>query len=166
MGDAFSIPFILSWFCMIAIADLVLTIHDWMTWMHPCHCRRLSDFRGARKHAMKYPTFRSRHVLATYALMGWQNNNECVNLSVEKLFHLRSQIHSSSLSVNNKITHFVLSALLSNTLPIKNLLSRVQESPDSITWVQVCLGVEGHVLSPSLVSFNKLFPTISQLIQL
>ena len=62
--------------------------------------------------------------------------------------------------------HCVLSALLLNTPPIKNLLSRVQEPPDPITRVQVGLGVEGHVPSPSLVSLNKVFPTISKFSQL
>ena len=38
---------------------------------------------------MKYHTFRTRHVQATYALMSCKNNNEC-NLSVEKPFHVRS----------------------------------------------------------------------------
>ena len=59
--------------------------------------------------------------------------------------------------------HCVSSALLLNTPPIKNLLSQVQEPPDPITRVQVGLGVEGHVPSPSLVSLNKVFPAISQL---
>ena len=61
---------------------------------------------------MKHHTFRTRHLQAVYALMGYKNNIECVNLSVEKPFHVRSQIHSSSLSVKNKITQCVSSALL------------------------------------------------------
>ena len=102
---------------------------------------------------------RALHLQGTYALMGCKNNIECVNLSVEKPFHVRSQIHSltSSLSVNNKITPCVSSALLLNTLPIKNLLSRGQEPPDAITRVQVGLGVQEHVPSPSLVSLTKVF---------
>ena len=79
-------------------------------------------------------------------------------MSVEKPFHVRSQIHPSSLNVNNKITHCVSSAQLLNTSPIKNLLSRVQESPDPITRVQVGVGVEEHVPSPSPVSLNRVFP--------
>ena len=56
---------------MIAIADLVLTINDWMTWIHPCSA--VGDcqiFEGARKYAMKYHTFQTRHVQVTYALVG------------------------------------------------------------------------------------------------
>ena len=58
--------------------------------------------------AMKYHTFRTRHVQVTYALMSCKNNEEC-NLSVKKPFNVRSQIHSSSLSgllfnvTNNKV---------------------------------------------------------------
>ena len=119
---------------------------------------------------MKHHTFRTRHLQAIYTLMGYKNNIECVNLSVEKPFHVRSQIHSSSLSVKNKITQCVSSALLLNTPPIKNLLSRVQEPPDPITRVQVGSGVEEHVPSPSLVSqVNKvfqLFPSSTQAILL
>ena len=133
-------------FWVIAIADLVLTIPDCMTWIRPLvdNCQ---FFKGARKYAMKYHTFRTRYVQVTYALMGCKNNNECVNLSLEKPFQVRSQIHSSSLSVNNKIKHCVSSALLLNTPPIKNLLGRVQEPPDPITRGQVGLGVERHVPS-------------------
>ena len=50
-------------FCMIAIADRVLTKHD-LTTVGECQI-----FKGARKYAMKYHTFRTRHVQATYALM-------------------------------------------------------------------------------------------------
>ena len=50
--------------------------------------------------------FRTRYVQATYALMSCKNNNEC-NLSVEKPFHARSQIHSSSLSVIYKMKQCV-----------------------------------------------------------
>ena len=138
------------WLCMTGWREYILaTVGD-------CQI-----FEGARKCAMKYHTFRTRHLQAIYALMGYKNNIECVNLSVE--VHVRSQIHSSSLSVKNKITQCVSSALLLNTPPIKNLLSRVQEPPDPITRVQVGSGVEEHVPSPSLVSpVNKVFPTISQ----
>ena len=97
--------------------------------------------------------FRTRYVQATYALMSCKNNNEC-NLSVEKPFHARSQIHSSSLSVIYKMKQCVIPT-------VKNLLSRVQEPPDPITRVQVGLDVEGHVPSPSLVSLNKVFTAIS-----
>ena len=93
--------------------------------------------------------------------MSCKNNNEC-NLSMEQPFHVRSQIHSSSLSVVNKMKPCVSSTLLLNTPPVKNLLSRVQEPPDPIIRVQVGLDVEGHVSSPSLVSLNKVFSAISQ----
>ena len=146
--------------------------------LHDCH-RRLRGWReyilvtvgdcqifeGASKYAMKYHTFRPRHVQATYALMSCKNNNEW-NLSVEKPFHVRNQIRSSSLSVINEMTQCVSSSLPLNTPPIKHLLSREQEPLDSITRVQVGLGVEGHVPSPSLVCLNKVFPAISQFSQL
>ena len=134
-------------FCVIAIAGwswLYLTVRPEyvLTTVDDCQI-----FKGAREYAMKYHTFRTRYVQVTYALMGCKNNNECVNLSLEKPFQVRSQIHSSSLSVNNKIKHCVSSALLLNTPPIKNLLGRVQEPPDPITRGQVGLGVERHVPS-------------------
>ena len=56
-------------------------------------------FEGAPKYAMKYHTFRTRKVQATHTLMSGKNNNEW-NLSAEKRFDIRSQIHSSGLSVN------------------------------------------------------------------
>lgn len=68
--------------------------------------------------------------------------------------------HSSSLSVISQMKHCVLSELLLNTTPIKNLLSRVQDPLDPNSRVQVGLGIEGHVLSPFLVSL-KVHPAIS-----
>ena len=100
-------------------------------------------FEGPRKYAMKCHTFRTRNVQATHTLMSCKNSNEW-NLTVEKPFHVRSQIHSSSLSVNNKMKHCVSSALLLNILPIKNLLSRVHEPLNPFTRAHVGLGVEGH----------------------
>ena len=102
---------------------------------------------------MKHHTFRTRHLQA--------NNIECVNLSVEKPFHVPSQIHSSSLSVKNKITQCVSSALLLNTPPIKNLLSRVQEPPDPITRVQVGSGVEEPMPGGSFPVLNFFVPPLT-----
>ena len=92
---------------MIAIADLVLT--DDGNKSRPCHCiKRLSDFRRSTEKCHEIQSFLTRHVQATYALMSWENNEEC-NLSVKKPFNVRSQIHSSSLSgllfnvTNNKV---------------------------------------------------------------
>ena len=141
-----------SWLYLTVWPEYVLTTVD------DCQI-----FKGARKYAMKYHTFRTRYVQVTYALMGCKNNNECVNVSLEKPFQVRSQIHSSSLSVNNKIKHRVSSALLLSTQPIKNLLGRVQEPPDPITRGQVGLGVEGHVPSAApqflLTRYFQLFPS-------
>ena len=132
-----------SWLYLTVWPEYVLTTVD------DCQI-----FKGARKYAMKYHTFRTRYVQVTYALMGCKNNNECVNLSLEKPFQVRSQIHSSSLSVNNKIKHCVSSALLLSTQPIKNLLGRVQEPPDPITRGQVGLGVEAGTCHRPLPSFS------------
>ena len=121
-------------------------------------------FKGARKYAMKYHTFWTMYVQVTYALIGCKNNNESVNLSLEKPFQVRSQIHSSSLSVNNKIKHCVSSALLLNTPPIKNLLSRLTRNSGSNNPSAGRVGSWGvRAIGRSLVAFNKVFPTISQL---
>ena len=117
-------------------------------------------FERAPKYAAKCHTFRTRKIQATHALMSCKNSNEW-NLSIEKPFH-SFEVKSSCLSVNNKMKHCVSSALVLKYTPIKNLLSRVHEPPDPFTRVHVGLGV----LSPSLVSLKKVFPTISQLSQL
>ena len=120
---------------------------DCMTWIRPYHCRRLSDFQRRTEICHEIPYFPNQVRSSHLRFNGCKNNNECVNVSLEKPFQVRSQIHSSSLSVNNKIKHCVSSALLLSTQPIKNLLGRVQEPPDPITRGQVGLGVEGHVPS-------------------